>query len=220
MSLTYEQIEAFRTNGYLRVDNVFDDDDLAPVIAEIESWVDQKAKTLHQEGKIQHLFENEPFELRYGKLFSQSAAIGAGMDIMRMRGPEIFSFLRHPKLLGVMASLLGPEIACNPIQHLRAKTPAKAVRTEKGYGLQGDVPWHQDAAVTLEEADDSDIITLWMPLVDATIEMGCMEIIPRVHQGGYLRHQSEGGTTIVSELLPDTKPLPMPCKKRQHHSNG
>jgi ectoine hydroxylase-related dioxygenase (phytanoyl-CoA dioxygenase family) len=62
--------------------------------------------------------------------------------------------------------------------------------------------------VTWEEADHSDIITCWMPLVDATRENGCMEVIPGVNKLGYLHHQKEGGTMIMPELMPD---LPVIC---------
>ena len=35
-----------------------------------------------------------------------------------------------------------------------------------------------------EEADDTEIITVWFPLRDATEENGCLAVVPRSHQEG------------------------------------
>jgi hypothetical protein len=67
--------------------------------------------------------------------------------------------------------------------------------------------------VTWEEADDSDIVTCWMPLVDATVENGCMEVMPGVFRHGYREHQAEGGTTIRPDLLPEVPARPVPVRK-------
>ena len=83
-------------------------------------------------------------------LYAQTPAIGEGMDIMFMRGRAMFAFLRNPNLLDAVESLVGPEINCNPIQHVRAKPPAAASGTGAGFY---NVPWHQDAGVTWAEAD-------------------------------------------------------------------
>lgn len=211
MVLSDPQIKSFRQEGFLLVENVLEDADFAPVIDEIEKWVDARAVVLQNDEIIQDLYEGDGFETRYGKLFAQSREIGEGMDIMLSRGERMFEFLRNENLLDVIEGILGPEILCSPIQHLRAKTPFP--KGENGYDLFGNVPWHQDAGVTQEEADPFEILTVWIPLVDATVEMGCMEILPGVHKQGLLRHQDIGGTTIVPELLPKVDPVPMPCKK-------
>jgi ectoine hydroxylase-related dioxygenase (phytanoyl-CoA dioxygenase family) len=214
MSLTAEQIDAFRRDGVLVAENVLTDADVAPVIAAYEDWIDQRARQLHAEGKISDLAENEPWDKRIGLLMAQSPAIANGMDIMHARLPAMFDFLHNEHLLDAVQSLLGtPEITCNPIQHIRAKPPADVSGTGSNFY---NVPWHQDSGVTWDEADHSDIITCWMPLgVDATVEMGCMEVLPRVFQRGHLTHQAgEGGATIKPDLLPaDVPPRPVPVRK-------
>jgi len=73
-----------------------------------------------------------------------------------------------------------------------------------------NVAWHQDAGVTLEEADPYDIFTFWIPLVDAVAETGCMDIMPGAHKQGYLEHIAGG---IIPEQLPEVVPVPAPCYK-------
>ena len=134
-----------------------------------------------------------------------------GLDIMNYRGKAVFEFLHNKNLLDVIESLVGSEIICNPIQHLRPTPPIRYYEDSNPASHIG--PLHQDAGVIMPEAEGSDIITCWLPLGDATAEMGCLEVLPGVVKGGYLRHQPEGGTTIVPEVLPAVEPVPMVCYK-------
>ncbi|MEZ4655967.1 MAG: phytanoyl-CoA dioxygenase family protein [Caldilineaceae bacterium] len=74
------------------------------------------------------------------------------------------------------------------------------------------VPWHQDAGVMMPEAEGSNVVTCWLPLGDATEEMGCMQALPGVFRHGYLRHL-RGGTTIDPALMPDVEPMSLACRK-------
>ncbi len=210
MSLTPDQIQAFREEGVLVAEGVLTDADLAPVISAYDAWIDQRARQLQAEGKIADLAEGEPSDRRFARLYAQSREIEKGMDIMHARLPAVFEFLRNERLLNAVESLVGPEITCSPIQHIRAKPPAD-ISTE-GPGFY-NVPWHMDAGVTWEEADQSEIVTCWLPLVDATVENGCMEVMPGVWRQGFLAHQAEGGTTIRPDLLPGAPQRPVPVKK-------
>lgn len=211
MSLTQEQIDHFRNEGYVIVENVFTEQDFAPVISAIDEYIDQKAKELYAAGKITELHEGEAYHTRFANIYRQSKEVEIGLDIMHWRHLALFNFLRNDHLLNVVESLIGGEITCNPIQHLRAKTP---------YRLRGDspehflnVPWHQDAGVTLEEADSSEIITFWIPLVDAVAQTGCMEVIPGAFKLGLLEHQAEGGTRIKPDVMPNLEAKLAPCPK-------
>ena len=210
MKLTENQLQSFRENGYLVAEGVVTDADLAPVIGEYETWIDRQAGALQAAGRITDLHTGESFGRRFAGLYAQTPEIGSGMDIMQMRGPATFAFLRNPNLLDAVESLIGPEILCSPIQHIRAKPPAAL--TGEGAGFF-NVPWHQDAGVTWAEADDSDIVTCWLALVDATVENGCMEVMPDVWAQGFREHQAEGGTTIRPDLLPDTAARAVPVRK-------
>lgn len=210
MRLSWEQLTEFQTNGYLIVEDVFENSDLQPVIREIEDWIDNRARALHAEGKLTRLHENEPFEKRIALLASECPEITKNLDIMHMLGSAMFDFLRNGKLLDVVESLLGHELSCNPIQHLRAKLPWTG---EGEQPAEANVPWHQDAAVTSQESEASEILTFWVPLVDATVKTGCMEIMPEVFKSGYLEHEAGDGTTIVPRLLPNARRITAECRK-------
>lgn len=210
MQLTPTQINQFREDGCLVAENVVTASDLEPVIEEYAAWIDAKARRLHQAGKITDLCENADFAHRFACLYAQCSDIAQGMDIMHMRGQATFAFLHNANLLDAVTALIGPEITCNPIQHIRAKPPS----TRGGADFY-TVPWHQDLGVTWAEADHSDILTCWLALVDATVENGCMEVLPGVWKQGLLPHQAgAGGAHIPDEALPaDINPVAVPVRK-------
>lgn len=213
LKLKQEQLDTFRNDGVVIVDEVLTDDDLQPVIDAVSEFIDRRAKELQDEEKIEALYEDEPFERRYGRIYAQCNEIAGGLDIMQLRDRRVFEFLRNDNLMDVVEDILGTgEILCNPIQHIRAKIPANAAGPGPDYFH--NVPWHQDAGVTWEEADPTDIVTFWLPLVDATEERGCMQVMTSAFRRGHLDHQKEGGTTIVPEQLPDIDPMAAVCPKR------
>lgn len=211
MKLTQQQIDEFNQNGVLLAKGVLAADDLQPVISEMSAWIDARARELQAAGKITDLHEDAPFEQRYGYLYGQCGEIADGMDIMQQRGEKMFEFLHNQNLLDAVEALTGPEVTCNPIQHVRAKPPTTFdPHTGPSFHV---VPWHQDAGVMMEESEGSNVITCWMPMGDATGEMGCLLAIPGVHEEGYRTHLKEGGTTIAPELMPDKEPVMLECTK-------
>ncbi len=211
MALTPEQQATFREEGVVVVPRLFEEADLAPLEEELSDWVDGRARELLADGRISDAFEDAPFETRYGKIFEQCPQAGLALDIVFLRGPALFEFLCNERLLDAVESLVGPEILLNPIHHLRAKLPQRLVPAEVETYL--NVPWHQDSGVMWEEADPVPVVGVWIPLVSATPENGCMQAMPGVARGGHLPHQAEGGTTIVPERLPQVAPVTLSCPR-------
>jgi len=208
--LTQEQVDAFHRDGCLIAPAVIPVADFQPVRKAIDGFLTKSAAKLKAEGKLQDLYENEPFETRFAKLYAQCAEIDRGLDIMHSQLPEIFNFLNNQHLIDALCDLLGTEaISCNPIQHLRAKSPRALTGDKPDYFF--NVPWHQDSGVTTEDADTSPIITCWTPLVDATVENGCMDLLPEAFKLGHLDHIAEGGTQIDPKVFPKLPVRPAPC---------
>lgn len=212
MNLTPAQIEQFTAEGYLVVRNALQDSDLDPVIDEYAAHIDKRAHELYTAGKISQLYGGAPFNRRLALICQENNEIYPELDIMHLRGRASFAFLRNDNLLDVVESLVGPEITCSPIQHIRPKLPS-------GLTPQGAdphvAPWHQDAGVTWEEADPYFILTVWLPFSEATPENGCLQIIPRTHDRGLLPHHSKPGvgTTIVEEAMPADAVVTLPMQK-------
>ena len=71
-------------------------------------------------------------------------------------------------------------------EHLLPRDP------KTGAPLDGATPWHQDGAFFEPEVDDVNMVTVWFPLSDATIENGCLAVLPGSHHEGYSIHCPQG----------------------------
>lgn len=210
--LTKTQRHDFEQNGYLLLEDWLTEADLAPILAEYAAYIDRRAQQLHADGLLTDTYAALPFTHRLAAICAETPLLYPELDMMHLRGEATFAFLRHPKLLALAESFIGPEIICSPIQHVRPKLPS-------GLTPRGSDPhvvhWHQDAGVTWQEADPYFILTVWLPLVDATVENGCLRLIPGVHREGLLAHRTKRGTgtAIHGDLLAGKSIVTLPMRK-------
>ena len=224
--LTPEQCRQFEDEGYLVVENVLDRQrDLAAVLAEYEEVLDRIAQSLYEEGAISSLHRELPFEQRLIEICQESGRnfpqhfdfslpqSGVRRDTPIHVGPAVFNLLTNPRLLDVVQDIVGPEIYSNPVQHIRMKLPQRALAKESYNGLVAKIPWHQDNGVILPEADEATILTVWMPLNEATVSNGCLQVIPRSHLAGLEPHCPTGGSVAIPErVVPREKAKPLPMR--------
>jgi len=209
--LTPEHKQTFNEDGYVCIENALPEDAFTPVIDEYDGVVDQLAHDLKRHGRIQDLCSNLPFDTRLAALSRQDEATYRQaddlVDIASVLGDATFHFLRHPALLDLMEPILGPEITCSPIQHVRCKLPFDLWDGASSY----TAPWHQDAQVHTEEADNRYILTVWIPLVDTDEENGCLHVIPGYHRRERVLWSE--GFGISEDNMPDAEPVAVPMQR-------
>ena len=178
--LSPEQIHLFHDQGYLVVDDLIPHADLEPVIQEINYEVDWRAKKLAAKGELSRSFEECGFVTRLAKIIQETDKIALSIWSGILHGPAIFHLIAHPRLLDIAEQFCGPELIASSVYRLRPKIP------NYGYGA---VPWHQDSGYMDPYCDNNLVLTVWIPLVDATEENGCMWVIPRSHRQPVLKHK-------------------------------
>jgi phytanoyl-CoA hydroxylase len=181
--LSAEQLAFYDLEGYLVLPGLVSDQELAPAREAMQQKVDGIAAELFRDGLISDRLEAEPFATRLARLFenlTDAEFLRYGRS-WRDRLPGYFELMCNPKILNVIESLIGPEIFANPVYNVRPKVPKVAA---------GIVPWHQDKSYWTD-AKAAPVITVWIPLVDATFENGCLHVIPRTHRRRLLRHHHE-----------------------------
>ena len=214
MGLTPAERQQFYDLGYVVKESLYAPADLQPLKDGLTAVIDQTCAALQEEGLLgAETFAAEPFETRLGALFTANAAIGERVTqaIMGRGGggfkeQAILSFLRHPPLVSCIESLVGPNIIGSSVYRIRPKAP--------GYS-RGAVPWHQDSGYFMPHCDQSLIVTCWIPLVDATLENGCLYVIPKAHRSGVYRHYTggQGGyLEIAGDDLPTLEPVACPMR--------
>jgi ectoine hydroxylase-related dioxygenase (phytanoyl-CoA dioxygenase family) len=210
-NLSTEQVAAYDTEGYLVIPGLLDEVDLTAVRAALTEKVDMIAAELLSEGLIDDALVGEPFETRLARLFD-----GLGSDEFlrfgrswRDRIPGYHTLMSNPKILDAVESLIGSEIFANPVYNVRPKVPRIAA---------GAVPWHQDKSYW-PDANSNPVITVWIPFVDATLENGCLHVIPRTQKEKVHAFQVEtySGTGFLqldlAEIgLPASREIALPVK--------
>ena len=83
----------------------------------------------------------------------------------------------------------------------------------KAPGDDEALPWHQDEAFW-DPRFDYRALGCWMPLDPATVESGCMRLVPGSHLGGIRPHAYPGGdatvTTLVCQDVPEHRAIDRP----------
>jgi hypothetical protein len=199
--LTQQQLTFFREEGYLLVADAIDPAVLQPLRAEFDGNIDAFARAALADGRLSDARADQPFVRRLHVLALQLddpaplLALGAG----KQRTPGMFRIYACPSLLDICESVLGPEILAHPQFNVRAKRP---------YEDEGVVPWHQDLGYLQPDAAETFMVNFWIPLVDATRDNGCMEVIAGSHRAPLLEHEQGMGPAgnfkgVIDEQLPD-----------------
>jgi len=166
--LSEEQIEAYRTDGYLVLDGVFDRERLDRIDQTVRQITDDAISS----GDYSKILELEP-------------ANDDGKPITRRifnpfdQHEEFQALATDTFLLDCVESLIGHNFS---LQHSKLNMkPAK---------VGSAVEWHQDLAYFPHTNDD--LITLLIYLDDATKENGCSQVLPR-HHTHYFDHSRPDG---------------------------
>jgi hypothetical protein len=113
-----------------------------------------------------------------------------GGRVTRLNGLHLFfrwawDLSTHPRLLDCLEQLLGPNILLTSTRlfYKHSKTTSY-------------VGWHQDGIT--QRLEDRRAPAIWLGLTAATVENGCLRVVPRSHHFGLLHHDSS----------PDLAPLP------------
>lgn len=200
--LTAEQIADFERDGYLVVEGVLDEGDLEAIRDEYAEIMERECANLIAAGHLRPL-QGKSFSERYIEALAQLDDMyllyqhldislpmleDLGPTATMNAGPAAFALLTHPRLLDIAESVIGPEIYSNPVQHTRIKPPRKALPEAATDANVAATLWHQDAAVIEPSGDDTDMLTVWLAITDATVDNGCLIAVPGSHKGERTLH--------------------------------
>lgn len=220
LMLTPDQITRFNTQGYLVIPDVLDAHALEAVRAEYADLLDQLYAGWHAQGLVPK-GDNLDFWQKLLTSYRANCAWFQPMDISLPGdqitaetpfhfGPAVFDMLTNPRLLDMVEDLIGPEITSNPIQHVRLKPPANTLRDSETTAHIMATDWHQDRAVAHEAGDKTQMVTVWLAINDATLDNGCLQVIPGKPQ--MYPHCPKKQTSIADGCLDHSKATPLPVK--------
>lgn len=216
--MTPDQRAAWDRDGVLVVEDVVPEATLDAVRAEYEAVMDGLWAGWRAEGAVEDdpcRFETRVREAnRRGLDWFQPLDISLPMERVTPAtpmhfGPAVFDLLTCPAILDLAEAVIGPELTSNPIQHVRIKPPVAELHDGDMRAHVAGTSWHQDRGVTHEEADETDIVTVWIAVTDATVENGCLQAVPGLKGREMLPHCPYRQTEIARGHL-DGEPMPLP----------
>lgn len=226
VNISSDQLTQYQEQGYLVVEGLLNQkEDLQPVFNEYSALLDSLAAAWFADGKLTQIYPDLPFGERLTRIITESGQAyykylditlpqaGISEDTPMYHGPATFNLLRSPRLLDAVECFIGSEIYSNPVQHIRIKPPERTLpdSIEKNT-MTAITPWHQDLGVIAEEADEADILTVWIPITEATLENGCLAVIPGSHKGDLRLHCLWNGIATIPDEFVESTPIPLPMQ--------
>ena len=209
--LSPNQRARYLEDGYLAIEALLSPADLQPLIDDITQGIDAKARQACAEGRLRTLFGDEPFDRRLARIreaMDDPSEVERAVTGKRLRTAGMFSVITHPAILDVVESIIGPEVMFHPQFNCQAKMPGEN---------RSKIPWHQDLGFLHPEAAQTFMVNFWIPLVDATVENGCLEVIAGSHRDlkphGPLPDYPSPERGILTEHLPPGDRLACPVQK-------
>ena len=202
LTQTQNSIE-LRDQGYTVLKNVLDPWlDIQPIVDETISVLKKLILKLNSQGKISNHYDdvegiellnkfvsdtgNEFFD--HFNIFLNFHRNPTKNDAMYIH-PSMFNLLRNNRLLDALEQFLGPDIAVNPLHITRIKPPQKNLTQDVKLHPDGSISkthWHQDLWAFEDSANDTNVITVWVPITQANEQNGCLVVVPGSHKLGEL----------------------------------
>ena len=166
--LNSEQIDFYNLNGYLSVDNVYNDSQIKS-LSDVTNEFVEKSRLVTE--------ENEMFAL-------ESDHSANNPRLTRIKSPHKFHIIfeqamKDDKMLDILQDLIGKDIRIQTTK-LNMKMP--------GGGRQ--VEWHTDWGHYPHTNDD--LLAVGIPLDDITEENGCLMVMPGSHKWTATSHHEDG----------------------------
>lgn len=191
MGLSQQEVQFFQEQGYLVVENVF-------TAAEVATFQQACAEIARQAQGL-----TESTDRLKMKVFEDSTKLVQQVgDPHEMSGVWL-DLVKDERLLDQVEALLGPNLMVYYSQ-LMMKAPRQGFTA----------PWHQDFAFFPH--NQADILACTVVIDEATLENGCIRVIPGSHKLGLINHYDKTGvfTGIVQDLsgFDESSEVALPAK--------
>jgi phytanoyl-CoA hydroxylase len=197
-TVSQDQIEAFRRDGYVHLPAVLSPNE----VDEIEAVYD---RFLRGEISVEGKDFNDMTTGEHGGDPSTYAIVNVMLP--RRYLPAWRGNIFEQRALSIGRQLQGTELVID-FDQLLAKQPGRA---DAVFG------WHQDQAYWID-TDDRRTATCWLAVEDSTIENGCMQFVAGTHHLPVRPHRPLHGErssshTLVTDLHDDDVVRPVPIRR-------
>ncbi|MBO68805.1 MAG: hypothetical protein CL398_10910 [Acidiferrobacteraceae bacterium] len=176
-------IRQFRRDGYFIKGDLLPQTDLDPLIQDIEAGIEDALTSQELPSDITTTSSNR-FEKRLYELENQiedGFFVRQSVTGKHLKTSGLLRLANNKRILDLVERLIGPEILFHPQYNIQAKMP---------FECSSKIPWHQDVWFLDREAQTTPMVNLWIPLVNTTLDNGCLELIQGSQTQGLKNHQA------------------------------
>jgi phytanoyl-CoA hydroxylase len=158
-----QQMIQFKEEGYFILENLFSSEEMDELTRKVDYYVDEHNASLKKREQ-----QEEGNISRANEITFTSNLVKKDTYFQR--------FCSQQKFVDIATSILGGDISLYWDQAVY-----KRPEVEK------DFPWHQDNGYGLVLSEE--YVTCWLAMEDATIENGCIWVMPGSHKDGIVEHK-------------------------------
>lgn len=180
MKLTPEQLEAYHRDGYIMVENLLPAEDVEALGNRLQEYTHGGRPWGGLRVQI------EP-RIQRGELKVEHPGDGIRKIDYLVQEDDLFRRLGlHENIVSILEQILGPDIKI-----FRNSLLLKPPEVGSAKGMHQDSPYWP--------IEPMDLCSCWFPLDDATLENGCMAVIPGWHKKGPLPHVHVTDDYVIEE---------------------
>lgn len=189
------EIAFYRENGYLAVAQAFSDQEVEAAIDGIVSLL------MGEHADFEHIVFEASARERLPDMGPEER-----MDVVRKLGvfeahePRLKAISQHAQMLKVITQLL----------HDRTPEMFQDMALLKPPLIGREKPWHQDHAY-FDYPLDTPVVGVWIALDEATVDNGCMQILPGRHTGPIIHFKRRDWQICDREIM-GTQSVAVPLK--------
>jgi phytanoyl-CoA hydroxylase len=183
-TLSAEQLQNYQEQGFIVLDAVFTPAEMDELAGHIEAYQRRHEESIRERGGTEGISRADEITFT-AFLAEQDEAIRA--------------FVTRPEFVAISTQILGPDVDLYWNQSVY-----------KGPDGSAQFPWHQDDGYT--PVDPSPYLTLWLAINDATLENGCISVLPGSHRRGLAPHVGTPIGLSCHELEDPDQGVPVPIR--------
>jgi len=197
--VTGETLRMYRELGYVAIDNVLSEEEVRAALQDIDDVVQGRIvgpKVQYYRGKTE---QSDSAEF--------ASAQERELSVRKLHKfvdhcPALHHICYHPKIWSVLEKVFGESPRFCEDQAL-LKPPSAAAGIEK--------PWHQDMAYG-NFSYTKMVAGVWIALDEATLDNGCMHVIPHSHRNGPVPHYAVRDWQLCDAVVDVPKDEVVPLK--------
>ena len=180
VQLTEEQLQSYQRDGFVLIENLISEDLLNKLRERLRDYTHGGLQNEKLKMQVEPRVKRGELEVSHpGDAYRKIDGLVEGDEVFRELGT-------HTNIVSIIEQILGPDL-----KMFRNSMMLKPPMVGSQKGMHQDSPYWPITPM--------DLCSCWFPLDDATMENGCMGVLPGAHKKGALPHVNVQDDFVMDE---------------------